>query len=121
MTEFVRPVDFELCVDLKFVKSSVALGFIPDVDDRYLLIDDWVLLFLNSRSQRYRNTVALPGKIVRDFTGQCYNDIFPSMNKVETLLNMLGFIQRTSLITTFFPRSFSLCMCVSFYAAVRVF
>lgn len=59
--EAVRPVDLKFCVDVEFLTSSIALGFIPDADDFNTVTDEQVRDFLDSRATESKETVTLNG------------------------------------------------------------
>lgn len=58
-TEPVRPVDLKFCVDVEFLESSIALGFITDAPDYKSLTDEQVRNFLSKRAEESKEVVTL--------------------------------------------------------------
>ena len=55
----VKPIDLKFCIDVEYLESSIALGFIPGVDSYETLTDTEVRNFLNSRAVESKEVVTL--------------------------------------------------------------
>lgn len=53
--EPVRPVDLKFCVDVEFVESSIALGFITKTGSYEKLTDEQVRDFLSKRAEESKS------------------------------------------------------------------
>lgn len=58
-TEAINPVDLKFCVDVEFLESSIALGFISNATDYDTLKDQDVREFLEERCKESKETVTL--------------------------------------------------------------
>lgn len=58
-SEPVRPVDFKFCVNVEFLESSIALGFITGAKDYDSLTDEQVRHFLTKRAEESKEAVTL--------------------------------------------------------------
>lgn len=57
--EPVRPVDLKFCVNVEFLESSIALGFITGANDYKSLSDELVRTFLEQRAEESKEVVTL--------------------------------------------------------------
>lgn len=58
-TEPVRPVDFKSCVDVDFLESMIALGFIAEVNSYDELTDTKLCVFLEERAKKANDVVTI--------------------------------------------------------------